>query len=67
MRALVKAGAPKGYTVKYEWEDKAGGYAIQGYAGKHFVKEIRGDYYNVVGLPLNLVKRMLRDIGYDIK
>lgn len=40
--------------------DKAGAYGIQGYAAK-FVKEIRGCYHNVVGLPVNLIYRMLFD------
>lgn len=38
--------------------DKAGAYGIQGLGGV-FVKEIRGCYYNVVGLPLNKLKSML--------
>lgn len=41
--------------------DKAGAYEIQGIGGV-FVKEIRGCYYNVVGLPLNKLKCMLKEI-----
>lgn|SRR5262249_2114747 len=42
--------------------DKAGAYAIQGGASK-WVSKIEGDYNNVVGLPVDLVLRMLRDHG----
>lgn len=41
--------------------DKAGAYAIQGNA-KYFVKEIHGDFYNVVGLPIARLKRELTNI-----
>lgn len=41
--------------------DKAGAYGIQGKGGI-FVEEIRGCYYNVVGLPLNKLKYMLNEI-----
>lgn len=40
--------------------DKAGAYGIQGY-GSTLVKEIRGDYFNVVGFPVARFKRELRD------
>lgn len=40
--------------------DKAGSYAIQGYAA-FFIEKIIGDYYNVVGLPLNKFRRSLLD------
>ena len=39
------------YLSTNEWKDKAGAYAIQGYAEK-FIKRINGLYSNVVGLPL---------------
>ncbi|MGD9886869.1 MAG: Maf family protein, partial [Bacilli bacterium] len=35
-----------------------GAYAIQGFFGK-YVKKINGDYYNVMGLPLNRLYREL--------
>jgi len=39
------------YLALGEWRERAGGYAIQG-AGAALVREVRGDYENVVGLPL---------------
>ena len=39
------------YVASGEWREKSGGYAIQG-LGAVLVREIRGDYENVVGLPL---------------
>ena len=50
-RTAVKTGVPIRYT--YEWQDKAGGYGIQTAFGAQAVKCIKGDYYNVVGLPLS--------------
>jgi septum formation protein len=41
--------------------DKAGAYGIQGIGGI-FVAEIKGCYYNVVGLPLNKLKLMLEEV-----
>ncbi len=42
--------------------DKAGGYAIQGKAGL-FIEWIKGDFYNVVGLPISSVYITLRVFG----
>lgn len=41
--------------------DKAGAYGIQGYGGV-FVESINGCYYNVVGLSLNLLNKMLKKV-----
>jgi septum formation protein len=38
--------------------DKAGAYGIQGYASR-FVESIEGSYSNVVGLPVQMVYRMI--------
>lgn len=42
--------------------DKAGGYAIQEEFGKYITK-IEGDYYSIVGLPLNKLYNILKDLG----
>lgn len=48
------------YVAGGEPMDKAGAYAIQGKASR-WVSRIEGDYFNVVGLPVSLVCRMLRE------
>ena len=53
------------YLAGKEWQDKAGGYAIQGVAGG-FVKRLSGSYPNVVGLPLYETANLLRAAGYPI-
>lgn len=53
------------YVASGEWRGKAGGYAIQGLAGM-LVSEIVGEYSNVVGLPLRLLARLFRDLGFDL-
>jgi len=52
IRAYVATGEPM---------DKAGAYAIQGMASR-WIPRIEGDYSNVVGLPVALVYRMLREL-----
>ena len=43
--------------------DKAGSYGIQGYAGV-FVKKISGDFHNVVGLPVQTLRKILQNYKY---
>jgi septum formation protein len=45
-----------------EWWGRAGAYAVQG-AGAAMIREIRGDYWNVVGLPVPRIIERLRDMG----
>ena len=42
--------------------DKAGAYGIQGYACR-YITGIRGDYYTVMGLPVQMLYRALCDLG----
>jgi septum formation protein len=49
------------YAASGEPMDKAGAYAIQGLASK-FVQRIEGCYFNVMGLPVALVYRHLREM-----
>jgi len=53
IRAYIATGEPM---------DKAGAYAIQGMASR-WIPRIEGDYANVVGLPVALVYRMLKEAG----
>ncbi len=48
------------YINSLEWQGKAGGYAIQGYACR-FIKSISGDYSNIVGLPIAMVYQALKE------
>jgi septum formation protein len=52
------------YIATGEHKDKAGAYGIQGSAGL-FVEEIAGNYHNVVGLPIPLVYRLAKRLGYS--
>jgi len=50
------------YVASGEPMDKAGAYAVQGRAGR-FITRIEGCYFNVVGLPLARLYRMLNKMG----
>jgi septum formation protein len=48
------------YVDKYKPYDKAGAYAIQEWIGVTGIKTIRGDFYNVMGLPVSRVVQELK-------
>ncbi len=56
IRAYIASGEPM---------DKAGAYGIQG-RGAVLVSHLEGDYFNVMGLPLCTLCRMLRSFGVKV-
>lgn len=48
------------YIEQHQPFDKAGSYGIQEWIGYIGIKEMKGDYYNVMGLPLHLLYRKLQ-------
>ena len=54
------------YVAGGEPMDKAGAYGIQG-KGAVFIREIQGDYSNVVGLPLARLYQEMKNMGIQIK
>ena len=60
----LSAGEIERYVGTGEPMDKAGAYGIQGY-GSVLVEGISGDYYNVVGLPVCRLARLLARFGVD--
>ncbi len=48
------------YIMNFHPYDKAGAYGIQEWLGFHKIIEIKGSYYNVVGLPCALISEMIK-------
>jgi septum formation protein len=51
------------YVEHYRPLDKAGAYAIQEWIGVTGIKSIKGDFYNVMGLPVSRVVKELKNIS----
>ncbi len=54
----------RAYISTNEGDDKAGAYAVQG-KGAFLIEQVRGDFHNVVGLPIFRLGKMLEKFGYD--
>ena len=52
------------YVDNYKPYDKAGAYAIQEWIGVVGIKTIKGDFYNVMGLPVSRVVQALQNLQY---
>jgi septum formation protein len=50
------------YVENYKPLDKAGAYAIQEWIGVTGIKSIKGDFYNVMGLPVSRVVKELKNL-----
>jgi septum formation protein len=51
------------YVEKYKPYDKAGAYAIQEWIGVVGIKNIQGDFYNVMGLPVSKLMQKIKQLG----
>lgn len=51
------------YVDKYKPYDKAGAYAIQEWIGVVGIRSIKGDFYNVMGLPVSRVVKELQKLN----
>lgn len=53
------------YVQSGEPMDKAGGYGIQG-KGAAYIRDVAGDFFNVVGLPISTVLSRLENMGVSL-
>lgn len=64
MKSLSEAEL-QSYIASNDWQGKAGGYAIQGPAGR-LIPWIQGSFTGVVGLPLSETANLLQAAGYRL-
>lgn len=51
------------YVDEFKPYDKAGAYGIQDWIGVVGIKEIKGDFYNVMGLPVSTLLQKIKQLG----
>lgn len=59
---ILEPGQIAYYVQHYQPLDKAGAYAIQEWIGLTGIKSIKGDFYNVMGLPVNKLWQLLKNL-----
>ncbi len=64
--AALDAAAIDAYVASGDGRDKAGAYGIQGF-GATLVERIDGDYFTVVGFPLQAFARAVRGLGWRLR
>jgi septum formation protein len=55
------------YVDQYKPFDKAGAYGIQEWIGVVGIRQITGDFYNVMGLPVSRVVQKLQEKGFGLR
>ena len=53
------------YVDNFKPYDKAGAYGVQDWIGMAAIKRIEGSFYNVMGLPIHKLYRVLKKFGWD--
>ena len=54
------------YVDRYKPFDKAGAYGIQEWIGYVGIERIDGSFYNVMGLPVQILCRQLKEFGVEV-
>ena len=62
----LTSGEIAAYVATGECDDKAGAYAVQG-RGSLLIEGLKGDYFNVVGLPVCALGKMLGELGVKLE
>jgi len=53
------------YQSLFDWRDRSGGFYAQK-GGSIIIRQIKGDFYNIMGLPITTTRELLSQIGIDL-
>lgn len=56
----------RGYLEAIDWQDRAGSYIMGHHCTSLLVSQIRGCYYNIIGLPVSTLEQLLNRFGYTL-
>ena len=63
---LISSEEADYYITHFKPFDKAGSYGIQEWLGMAKIKNIKGNYYTIMGLPTHLVYKILKDLEHAV-